>query len=237
MLSDHFQLLEQILFKGCSLKSSGTTGEPKTIHRSPENLQSSMKAAIESQSLSANSSVYTVTKLDHAGGLLAQTLPAFSIGATIKIEKFNPYGFLSEFRHHTHTFLPPDFMVAVSQTKNFRDYDFGGRFILTGSDPVPWDIMSQYLSRNAVVQPNWGMTEIGPITINSTLASLEDLEFYRRKAPHGSTLLGDRFYCDYKVVEGELFVKGDLCVYEGWFATGDLVEQVDGILFYRGRKD
>jgi hypothetical protein len=32
-----------------------------------------------------------------------------------------------------------------------------------------------------------------------------------------------------------LEVKGDICVYDDWYVTNDIVEEVDGILFYKGR--
>jgi hypothetical protein len=47
--------------------------------------------------------------------------------------------------------------------------------------------------------------------------------------------MGDTAYCDTKIVDGELHVKGDICAIDGWLATGDLVEQDDGIYWYYGR--
>ena len=44
------------------------------------------------------------------------------------------------------------------------------------------------------------------------------------------------FYCDTKIVDGELYVKGDICVYDDWFATGDIVRKEDNDFYYIGRK-
>ena len=73
--------LAQILRKGIELKSSGTTGPKKKIYQSPEKLKSANKIARECQKISSKSKIYTICKMEHAGGLLAQTLPAFEVGA------------------------------------------------------------------------------------------------------------------------------------------------------------
>ena len=76
--------------------SSGTTGESKTIFRTPENLRHCNKSAIDSQKITKNSRIYTVCKMEHAGGMLAQTLPAVSVGADIVVEEFNVKRFIKE---------------------------------------------------------------------------------------------------------------------------------------------
>ena len=36
--------------------------------------------------------------------------------------------------------------------------------------------------------------------------------------------MGENFYCDYQISDSnELIVKGDICIYDDWFSTGDLV--------------
>ena len=109
----------EMLDYGVEILSSGTTGEKKHILRSPDNLEACNKVAIEVQMITAKSRIYTCTKMDHAGGLLLQTLPAYTLGCDIKITTFNPYQFLTEFQDYTHTFLPPKMCQAVMQTKAF----------------------------------------------------------------------------------------------------------------------
>ena len=75
--------LPKILKEGCEITSSGTTGPPKTIFRTPENLEACNKTAIETQKLTSKSRVLTVTRMTHAGGLLTQTLPAFTLGLSV----------------------------------------------------------------------------------------------------------------------------------------------------------
>ena len=81
--------LAQILKNGIELSSSGTTGLQKKIYQSPFKLKNANKVARECQQITSKSKIYTVCKMEHAGGLLAQTLPAFEVGAEINIEEFN----------------------------------------------------------------------------------------------------------------------------------------------------
>lgn len=233
-----------ILKEGCVISSSGTTGIPKDIYRSPENLKACNKVAIEAQKITSNSSVYTCTRMTHAGGLLLQSLPAYTLGCDIYITKFNAYKFLKEFKNFTHTFLAPAMCEAVINTKGFETCDLTGKIVAMGSDTIPWKHIHKFVSKGATVIANWGMSEIGPCAINTVFDKNTNIEEYENYAPNGTTMLGNDFYCDWKVENGELFVKGDICIYDDWYATGDLVEQKfmrpqlnwNPILYYQSRK-
>lgn len=225
--------LQSILDNGTSISSSGTTGTPKVIYRSPENLKKVVEVAIEAQQITKDSRILTVTRMTHAGGLLTQTLPAFVLGADFKVQQFNAYGFLRDFKDYTHTFLTPAHMTALMLTKEFANCDLSGKWILGGSDPVTWEMIEAFVNRGATVQPNWGMSEVGPLTINSVFNSTADIEKYKNKST--GTILGDTFYTEWKIEDGVLWVKGDLVYRDEWLRTGDLVELNSGALFYLGR--
>lgn len=229
--------LKSILSNGIELESSGTTGTPKKIFQTPEKLRAANRAAIDSQKLTKNSRVYTVCKMKHAGGLLAQTLPAYSLGADVVIEDFNAYRWVKEIYKYTHSHLTPSHCNAVMGTKDFWNLDLNGVWITCGSDPVTWDIIEAFVNQGATFMANWGMTEIGPCAINTVFDSIEIVNSYKEYQLDGMTLLGDTAYCDWKVQDEELFVKGDICVYDDWFATGDLVAtNHPGDLYYARRK-
>ena len=97
--------LALILKKGIELKSSGTTGPQKKIYQTPNKLKHANKIARECQKISPKSKIYTVCKLEHAGGLLAQTLPGYEVGAHLEIEKFNAYNFCKKIKHFTHSHI------------------------------------------------------------------------------------------------------------------------------------
>jgi acyl-CoA synthetase (AMP-forming)/AMP-acid ligase II len=212
--------LRKIINEGCVIKTSGTTGTPKDIIQTPEKLKAADEIAIASQRLTSKSKVYTICKTTHAGGLLAQTLPAFRIGAEVSIETFNAFSFCREIKKYTHTHITPGHAQLIMRTKGFKDLDLTGIWITCGSDPVEWNIIEAFVNRGATFMANWGMSEIGPCAINRVFRTTEDIQSVK----------------DEQTILGTLHVRGDICVYDGWFATGDLVKRKNGILYYLGRK-
>jgi hypothetical protein len=83
---------------------------------------------------------------------------------------------------------------------------------------------------------NWGMSEIGPLTINKVFYNLDQIQEVKRK----ETILGDTYYCDWKIKDNKLFVKGDTCIYDDWYNTNDLVYLIESHynnnrMYYDGR--
>ena len=112
-------MIDIILKEGCKIISSGTTGPPKIIYRTPQNIRSCNRIAIEAQKITKKSRVYTVCKMEHAAGLLAQTVPALSIGADVHIEPFNAYKFIRNIKKFTHTHITPIHCEILAKTKEF----------------------------------------------------------------------------------------------------------------------
>ena len=224
-----------MLIEGVHVKSSGTTGPQKHIFRTPENLKECNKIAIECQQITKKSKIYTVCKMEHAGGLLAQTLPAFSIGAEVTVEDFNAYKFVKKINKYTHTHLAPGHAKAIIKVKGFKNLNLKGIWVTCGSDPVEWYIIESFVKQGATFMANWGMSEIGPMTINKIFYDLDQIEEVKRK----ETILGDTYYCDWKIENNELFVKGDTCIYDDWFNTQDIIKLSEGtpyVIYYVGRK-
>ena len=215
--------LALILKKGIELSSSGTTGSPKKIYQSPSKLKNANKVARECQKISSKSKIYTVCKMQHAGGLLAQTLPAFEVGADIDIEEFNAYKFCKKITNYTHTHLTPNHAKAIRLTKSFKNIDLNGIWVTCGSEPVEWDLIIDFVKKGCNFMVNWGMTEIGPCAINTVFKNLESVLDYKERAING-TLIGDKTYCDTKIKNNKLYVKGNISVFnDKWFDTKDIV--------------
>jgi len=215
--------LALILKNGIELSSSGTTGSPKKIYQSPSKLKNSNKVARECQKISSKSKIYTVCKMQHAGGLLAQTLPAFEVGADIDIEEFNAYKFCKKITNYTHTHLTPNHAKAIRLTKSFKNIDLNGIWVTCGSEPVEWDLIIDFVKKGCNFMVNWGMTEIGPCAINTVFKNLESVLDYKERAING-TLIGDKTYCDTKIRNNKLYVKGSISVFnDKWFDTKDIV--------------
>ena len=224
--------LALILKNGIELSSSGTTGPPKQIYQSPTKLKNANKVARECQKISSKSKIYTVCKMEHAGGLLAQTLPAFEIGADIDIEKFNAYKFCKKINNYTHTHLTSNHAKAIRLTKSFKNIDLKGVWITCGSEPVEWGLIIDFVKKGCNFMVNWGMTEICPCAINTVFKNLESVLEYKKRAING-TLIGDKTYCDTKIENRTLHVKGNISVFKNkWFDTKDIVELNKNKEFY-----
>ena len=224
--------LTNILSNGCTINTSGTTGPPKEIIQTPTKLKAADEIAVKCQEITPDSKIYTICKIDHAGGLLAQTLPAFRIGAEVTIEPFNAFRFCREIKKYTHTHITPGHAQLIMRTKGFRDLDMTGIWVTCGSDPIDWNIIESFVERGATFMANWGMTEIGPCAINHVFRTIEDVQ----KLKDENTILGTNEYCETKIIDNELYVRGDICVYDDWFGTGDLVEHKGDVFYYLGRR-
>ncbi len=227
----------KIINNGIIISSSGTGGPSKQYFQSAKKIKASNLVAIDAQKITKDSRIYTCCKITHAGGLLAQTIPALSIGAVVDVEVFSPYEFVRKISNYTHSHITPLHAKAIMLTKGFKNLKLHGIRITCGADPVTWDIIEAFVEKGAIFLANWGMSEVGPISINIEFDSLDKVFAIKNIAPAQSTILGDKFYCQYKIFDNELTVKGDICIYDGWYNTNDIVEEVDGILFYKGRKN
>jgi acyl-CoA synthetase (AMP-forming)/AMP-acid ligase II len=225
----------EILQNGITIASSGTSGQSKEYFQSPEKLRQANLVAITAQRITPDSKIYTCCSIKHAGGLLAQTLPGRSIGAQVDVVQFNAYRFVQEITNYTHTHLTPLHARAIMLTKGFDNLNLSGIWVTCGADPVSWDAIDAFVARGATFMVNWGMTEVGPIAINTVFDNLEKVNKYKQLAPPDSALIGDVAWCQYQIVNQELLVKGPICVFDDWYSTKDRVVESSGILYYLGR--
>jgi acyl-coenzyme A synthetase/AMP-(fatty) acid ligase len=223
---------------GGHIKSSGTTGQPKEYWQPVEKISAAGDVSVESQSLNRKSRVLTVCKIDHAGGLFAQTLPALFYNIPVDIEPFNAFNFHERMRQYTHTHLTPHHIRLLTRTKGYHEARYDGKFIACGSDCVEWWMIEYFVHRGATFMANWGMSEVGPIAINTLFDNMDKVNEFKRLCPEDHTILGDRKYCDYKLEDdGELVIRGAISIFgDTWYNTGDIVTEINGILFYKRRK-
>lgn len=219
--------LNVLIRKGATVSSSGTTGEPKHIFRTSENIHKCAEIAVKRQNINKDSSIYTVTRMTHAGGLLLQTIPAVIANASYEIDTFNAWTFLDKFKNHTHTFLPPQMVEVLIKTKGFKSADFTGQFIALGSDKIPARHVNALTERGATVLSNWGMSEIGPCAINKL--------YQPGETETEDNVLGNHFDCYFKIMDGVLWINSEQAVHDDWFCTDDLVRENKGTLYYEGR--
>ena len=107
------------------IKSSGSTGEAKEYPQPKEKVDAANQVAIRVQGLTKDSKIYTVMKLDHAGGLLGQTMPGVVVGAQVDVYIFNPYTFVKKIRDYTHSHITPAHAKVIMRTKGFKNLKIG----------------------------------------------------------------------------------------------------------------
>ena len=226
---------DKIFQEGITIYSSGSSGESKPYFQPPAKIKAANEVARKVQGITSDSKIYTIMKMTHAGGLFAQTLPGYEVGATIQIESFNPYQFIREITNYTHSIVSPLQAKVIMKTKGFQNIDFSGIVISCGSEPVTWDIIESFVSKGAKFIAVWGMSEIGPFAITHTFESMDEVYRIKNICPPNTTVLGSDKHCEYRIEGGELVVKGDICIFDDWYYTKDKVVDIDGILFYTGR--
>jgi len=222
---------KKILKEGIHLETSGSTGPAKVIFQNPDKIKAANAVARKVQAIRTNSKILTVCSLKHAGGLLAQTLPGLEIGALVEIKQFNAFGWGEEIKEFSHTHLTPHHIELLRQTKNWGRLDLSHLRITCGSDLVTPTMIQECLHQGAIFTVNWGMTEVGPCAINKTFYPGDEVPLL-----DGHFFIGSEIYCDYKIIDNELIVKGDICVYDDWFDTGDVVVRKNGNFFFQCRK-
>ncbi len=220
-----------MLEEGLFLKTSGSTGPAKMVFQSSNKIKSANSVAREVQKIDSNSKILTVCSLNHAGGLLAQTLPGLEIGASVVIQSFNAFRWVDQIKMFSHTHLTPQHIELLRKTKSWGQLDLSHVRITCGSDVVTIAMIEESIDQGAIFTVNWGMTEIGPCAINKTFYPGDIIPTL-----HGGSIMGSDIFCDYKIVENQLLVMGDICVYDGWFNTNDLVHFDGQNFFFIGRK-
>lgn len=227
--------LSTTMSDGITIRSSGSSGPAKSFYQPPNKIRIANQIAREVQGITSSSRIYTVMKLTHAGGLFGQTLPAYEVGALVDLDVFNPYRFVNKIKNYTHTHITPLHAKGIMRTKGFNSLNLSGITITCGAEPVTWDIIESFVPRGCKFIVNWGMSEIGPIAINHVFESMEEVRRVKALCPFEATVMGSNKYCDYKIEDNELVVKGDICIYDDWYYTKDKVTEFDGILYYTGR--
>jgi fatty-acyl-CoA synthase len=215
--------------------TSGTTGEPRGALHTVSGLQANADAAIASQGLSNRSRVLATLPMFHVGGLCIQTLPAWLLGAALRIEaRFDPDRWFDavETWRPTTTLLVPAVMRALIGHPRWASTDLSSlEFVNSGSQIVPTGLIEAFHARGIPVAQVYGSTETGPVSIvlpaDEAMARVGQAG---RAAPGVQVTLAD---------DGEIRLRAPnlmRCYHrsadtgfdaDGWFATGDLAREVE----------
>jgi fatty-acyl-CoA synthase len=213
--------------------TSGTTGEPKGAMHTRWGMVANVDAALHIQDLTPSDRILAVLPLFHVGGLCIQTLPALSIGASVRLHaKFDPGAWLDDvagWRPST-SLLVPAAMRAVIEHPRWATADLSSlRFVNCGSQVVPLHLIEAFHARGVPVTQVYGATETGPVSI-----ALHPRDALAHAGQVGWPAPG---------VQVQLASDGEICLKapnlmrgyhrhaepsfdaESWFHTGDLAER------------
>lgn len=211
---------------GLILFSSGSTGKPKAMVHNLENLLANY---IDKKGKEMNFLVFLM--FDHIGGL--NTLfNCLSMGVIITIpQNRNPNDIAQLIEKHKINILPssPTFLNLMCISNVFDLFDLSSiRMITYGTEAMPESLLlklKQKLPRVKFLQ-TFGTSETGIMKTSSMSSSSTFLKF---EDPNQ----------EFKIVNGELWLRSKTQVLgyinhsnesftlDGWFMTGDLVEQTD----------
>jgi acyl-CoA synthetase (AMP-forming)/AMP-acid ligase II len=213
---------------GVVLFSSGSTGTPKAILLDAQKML---------DKYTTGKALRTIVFLmfDHIGGLntLFYTL---SSGGCMILPKRDPHSVGKAIETHKAELLPasPSFLNLMCLENIFDTYDLSSLKMITyGTEPMPPVLLERLNSKIPQVRfkQTYGLSEMGIFATKS-----ED-----------NQSLWMKLNTEYKIVNGELFVKSDMPMVgylnaenpfiDGWYPTGDLVEQKDDYIRIIGRKN
>lgn len=220
---------------GLILFSSGSTGKPKAMVHNLENLLSNY---IDKKGKEMNFLVFLM--FDHIGGL--NTLfNCLSMGVIITIpQNRNPNDIARLIEKHKINILPssPTFLNLMCISNVFDVFDLSSiRMITYGTEAMPESLLLKLKDKLPRVKflQTFGTSETGIMKTSSMSSSSTFLKF-------------DDPNQEFKIVNGELWLRSktqvlgyinhsnDSFTEDGWFMTGDLVEQtVDGFIKIIGR--
>lgn len=220
---------------GLILFSSGTSGAPKAMLHNLNVLLGRYESV-----RSRNDRTLQLLLADHIGGLDSALRTLFS-GSTIVVpESRTPTAAAKEIEANAVTILPasPTFLNLMLLAKAAEQFDLSSLEIIAyGAEPMPQAVLNQLVQAfpQADLQQKFGTSETGAIRIRST--AKDELAFSITDTD-----------TEWKVIEGELWLKTPSRILgylnanesslesEGWYRTGDLVEEKnDQSLRIRGR--
>ena len=228
--------------------TSGTTGKPKGIMLSPDNLLCDVEANIQVLQLTSQDTLVSMSPFSHVYGLVNVLLSSLLSGATlIVLPGFQPKRVLESIETHHVTVLiavPTMYHAILSAFEKTPRVISSVRVCHSGAAPMSVALFHQLEKIfQAPVQEGYGLSEATSIVTSNPLEGtrkpgsiglpiqnvqikIDDNQQLLIKAP--TVMLG--YYQDTNT--------NSLSVQDNWLATGDLVTQdADGYLFWQGRVD
>jgi len=156
--------------------SSGTTGLPKGVMLSHQNLSANIRQTIALDMTTESSVVLDFLPFYHIYGMMVLLNSGLAVGATqIILPRFDPEAALGVIQEHgvTDLFCVPPAVLALIHQPRLDEFDLSRlRFLMSGAAPLPAEVGRQAAEKlHCVVMQGYGLTESSPITNVNPIAA------------------------------------------------------------------
>lgn len=156
-------------FLAALLYTSGTSGKPKGVMLTANNLASNIDQCKRWADFSKRDVFLGLLPQFHSFGFTVNTLVPSSIGAlAVYTTRFNPRKAVELLQQHKATaFLAiPSMFNAILNTKSSSSVDFESiRFAVSGGEALPDSVYQGFQSKfNVIINEGYGLTETSPVT-------------------------------------------------------------------------
>ncbi len=156
--------------------SSGTTGLPKGVMLSHQNLTANIRQTMALGMTGEDAVVLDFLPFYHIYGMMVLLNCGLVAGATqIILPRFDPEAAMGIIQEHrvTDLYVVPPVALAFVHHPRLAEFDLSSlRFLMSGAAPLPAEVGRQAAEKlGCVVMQGYGMTESSPITNVNPLAS------------------------------------------------------------------
>ncbi|MBM4761741.1 long-chain fatty acid--CoA ligase [Bacillus sp. B15-48] len=239
--------------------TSGTTGKPKGVMLSAENVRAISEIWADSLEMKADDRMHIVTPLFHCAASHCFSTPTILKGGTVVIEEaFSPEKTLATMEKEKVTifFGVPAIYSILLNTQKLTEIDLSNLRLFTyGAAPMPYELVKKVkaLFPKVKVQNLYGQTENSPgaTTLKDDYA-LDKIGSVGEPLPYTQVRVVDDYGDDVSIGQvGEIVVKGPQVMKgylkndeatrntlkDGWMYSGDLGRfDEDGLLYIVDRK-
>ena len=233
---DLYQTLRVRNASGLVLLSSGSAGTTKAILHDLDGLLAEQKFRVAKRKLT----IMMLLLFDHIGGINTLVNTLFAGGVAVVAEVRSPEAVCRLVERHRVNVLPasPTFLNLILMTRVHELYDTKSlRLITYGAEPMPEELLQRVRKAfpSARLLQTFGTSETG---IAATSSESSSSTFFKIEGGNVS----------YRIMDEELYLKSttqflgylnqtaDALTADGWFRTGDIVEESRaGFIRIRGR--
>ena len=214
-----------------SLYTSGTSGQPKYITKTYDNILSELQYLEELVGIRTNHAVVTVVPFIHIYGLLFGILLPCRVGATmVACSKILPSNILNTVEDHQANFLVAspvhyESLVKIDDCAPLNKLQYA----ISSGAPLRESVALQFFEKtNVAILEVYGSTETGGIAYKKWQSAGQQLHFF----PY--------VVRDETLREGELRIQSPAIsphLHDGWYKTGDYITMNDdGSFSIKGRQ-